>query len=117
VEDDDDSRIMITEYLLSETMEVTPVASLAEARVALGRDEFDALVCDLRLPDGDGYALVAELRSSTSRNAKIRAVGITAHTEAESRERALTAGFDDDLAKFSTPSLARKLRAIVRPKR
>ena len=108
---------MIAEYLRFESMDVTAVASVAEAKDAIGRDEFDALVSDLRLPDGDGYAVIAALRASDTRNKKIPAIGITAHPEAEHRERALAAGFDDYLAKTSTGSLARKLIALShRPK-
>jgi CheY-like chemotaxis protein len=114
VEDHDDSRIMIAEYLRFESMEVTSVATVAEAKDALGRIEFEALVCDLRLPDGDGYELVAALRGSKAKHSKMPAIGITAHAESEGRERALAAGFDDYLAKTSTASLVRKLHELGR---
>jgi two-component system, OmpR family, response regulator len=114
VEDDEDSRIMIAEYLRFELMEVTSVATVAEAQDALSRMEFDALVCDLRLPDGDGYGLVAAIRSSKAKYNKMAAIGITAHTESEDRGRALSAGFDEYLAKTSTGSLARKLDELSR---
>jgi CheY-like chemotaxis protein len=80
----------------------------------LSRQEFDALVSDLRLPDGDGYDLVAALRSSSAKHSKIAAIGITAHVESESRDRALAAGFDDYLPKTSTASLVRKLDELSR---
>ena len=108
---------MIAEYLRFESMEVTSVATLAEAQDALSRIEFDALVSDLRLPDGDGYTLVAALRASKAKNRRMPAIGITAHPESESRERALAAGFDEYLPKTSTASLVRKLGEICRPKK
>jgi CheY-like chemotaxis protein len=114
VEDHDDSRIMIAEFLRFESMEVTSVATVAEAKDVLGRLEFDALVSDLRLPDGDGYELVAALRSSKAKHSRMPAIGITAHPESEGRERALAAGFDDYLAKTSTAQLVSKLGELGR---
>ena len=107
---------MITEFLRFESMEVTAVASLAEARAELDRLALDALVCDLRLPDGDGCDLIAGLRGSSSRNRTVPAVGITAHAEPASRTRALAAGFDDFLPNMSTSALAHTLSEICRRK-
>ena len=103
---------MITEFLRFESMVVTAVASLAEAREALARLPLDALVSDLRLPDGDGCDLIAGLRASSSPNRDIPAIGITAHPESENRARSLAAGFDEFLPKISTATLARRLTEL-----
>ena len=41
--------------------------SLAAADALLGRDQFDALVLDRRLPDGDGALLASRLRAAGNR--------------------------------------------------
>ncbi|MFC7879090.1 response regulator [Isoptericola sp. NPDC057391] len=63
VEDDDDLRAVLTTVLESAGLRVTPAGDLAEARAALadGREPHLVLL-DLRLPDGTGHDLVADLR-------------------------------------------------------
>ncbi len=41
---------------------VTACASVTEARACLATCRFDAVVCDVQLPDGDGVQFFAELR-------------------------------------------------------
>ena len=63
VEDDDDLRAVLTTVLESAGLSVTPAGDLAEARHALADGPEPHLVLlDLRLPDGTGHDLVADLR-------------------------------------------------------
>ena len=63
VEDDDDLRAVLTTVLESAGLVVTPARGLAEARAALADGPEPHLVLlDLRLPDGTGHDLVADLR-------------------------------------------------------
>ncbi|MCZ2264319.1 hybrid sensor histidine kinase/response regulator [Isoptericola sp. QY 916] len=65
VEDDDDLRAVLTTVLESAGLVVTPARGLAEARAALDDGgEPHLVLLDLRLPDGTGHDLVADLRRS-----------------------------------------------------
>ncbi len=73
------------------------VASLAEARARLNHPEdFDAALVDLRLPDGSGLELLAEIRE---RQLPLAVVMLTGSGDQESAIAALQAGADDYLTK------------------
>jgi DNA-binding response OmpR family regulator len=65
VEDDDDLRAEISEYLQRRGHEVTDCATLADARRVLGALVSgvppEAVICDVNLPDGNGADLCREM--------------------------------------------------------
>jgi CheY-like chemotaxis protein len=58
----------------------------------------DIILMDVRLPDGDGAALVQELRAQP-RLAAVPIVAVTAHALVGDGERLRAAGFDDVVTK------------------
>lgn len=65
IDDDDDLRIEILEYLRRRRHEVTGCASIAEAREAVARQiaaaqPSQAIICDLHLTDGSGVDFCLE---------------------------------------------------------
>lgn len=62
VEDDEDLRREVGEYLLRRHHGVIALATAAAARAFLERRPaaLDAVLCDVNLPDGDGFELYAE---------------------------------------------------------
>jgi CheY-like chemotaxis protein len=52
---------------------------------------------DIQLPGKDGFALLAEIR--TSPHAALRVVALTAHAMTGDRDKARAAGFDDYITK------------------
>jgi two-component system cell cycle response regulator DivK len=52
---------------------------------------------DIQLPGKDGFALLQEIRDSSS--SKVRVVALTAHAMTGDKERALDAGFDGYITK------------------
>ena len=56
------------------------------------------VLCDIGLPDGDGYAVASVLRQ-TSDTIHARLIAVTGYGEAQHRRRALAAGFDQHLVK------------------
>jgi CheY-like chemotaxis protein len=64
VEDNDIERQSIVELLAHDDIEVTAVATGAEALAALGARVFDCCVVDLRLPDMTGFELLDTLRAA-----------------------------------------------------
>ena len=68
---------------------VTLAGSLAEARAAVEREEFDLLISDIGLPDGDGCELMNELRARPH----FVGVALTGYGAEEDVSRSHDAGF------------------------
>jgi PAS domain S-box-containing protein len=104
VEDNDDTRDFLCATLASHQAVVTAAASADEARAAFETSAPDVLITDIKMPGKDGYELVREIRSlETQQGGGVPAIALTAHANAEERDRALAAGFDLHLAKPVDP--------------
>ena len=112
VDDHDDSRGVIAEFLRFHGAEVTAVPSVAAAIKALTAMSFDALVSDIRMPEATGYELIHHVRRWPGSQSSMPAIAITAYTEMEGRDEALAAGFDDYMPKMSSVRLVRALVAL-----
>jgi CheY-like chemotaxis protein len=107
VEDHDDSRELLADFLGAQGATVLGAANAHEAMAQLERLRDDvpaALLCDIALPGENGYALLARMRryeQARGRPARARLVAfaVSAFTRAEDRERSLAAGFRDHLGK------------------
>jgi len=62
------------------------------------------VLCDIGLPDGDGYVVASVLRQSSD-TTHARLIAVTGHGEPQHRRRALAAGFDQHLVKPVDPKL------------
>ncbi len=113
---DDDGRLtrMVGDYLRGHGFEVDAAGSLAEARAALARQGYDALLLDLMLPDGDGLDLTRELRSQP-RTRRLPLLMLTARGEPTDRIVGLEIGADDYLPKpFEPRELLARVKALLR---
>jgi CheY-like chemotaxis protein len=100
VDDQEDAREMIAEALGERGAAVTVAASGREALEMLEGSAFDAIVCDIAMPEMDGYELIRRLRTmETARGRRLPAIALTALTHREDRLRALSAGFQAHVAK------------------
>lgn len=114
VEDDVALAEAVASHLRGKGFAVDPVASLASARAALPVADWDAVLLDLHLPDGDGLSLVPLVRR---KSAEILIVVLTARDQVSDRIRGLDAGADDYLVKpFDPDELLARLRAAERRK-
>ena len=68
--------------------------------------EFDVVLCDIALPDGSGYDVIAEAK----RKRPVKAVALSGFAATEDIERGREAGFDFHLAK---PVDFHELRAVL----
>jgi circadian clock protein KaiC len=103
VDDFADARDSIKAALERHGAEVTAVASSAEALAALRSATPDALVCDIGMPDEDGYSLMRKVRTLSPAHARIPAIALTAWTLPEDREKAASAGYQLHLGKPADP--------------
>ncbi|RQP26192.1 response regulator [Piscinibacter terrae] len=113
---DDDARLsaMVGDYLRSGGYEIDSVGSLAAGRDRLAAGQYDGLVLDLMLPDGDGLDLCRELRSSP-RTRTLPLLMLTARGEPMDRIVGLELGADDYLPKpFEPRELLARVKALLR---
>jgi PAS domain S-box-containing protein len=107
VDDDADSREVVTRFLQAAGGTVRMAASVPEALTALEGQSFDVILTDLAMPGEDGLAL---LRMVRNRGIRTSVVALTAHAGAEMQVRTLVAGFSACIAKPVEPA---ELTAIV----
>ncbi|MEH1837021.1 MAG: response regulator [Nostoc sp.] len=100
VEDDNDTRFFITTVLEMDGAKVIAVMSAAEARKVLSELQPDVLVCDIGLPEEDGYTFISKIRALKPKNGgRVPAIALTAYADSEARIRALEAGFNTHVSK------------------
>ena len=107
IDDEPDLRTLYELTLLREGYRVEAAGDLAQARALLRDRHFDAVITDMRLPDGLGLEL---LREMVSLQRSERCVVITAHGSAENAVEALKAGAFDYLTK---PVDLKQFRSVV----
>ncbi|MDI1275690.1 sigma-54 dependent transcriptional regulator [Polaromonas sp.] len=107
IDDEPDLRTLYELTLLREGYRVEAAADLAQARAQLQQRRFDAVITDMRLPDGLGLEL---LREMVAQQRPERCVVITAHGSAENAVEALKAGAFDYLTK---PVDLKQFRGVV----
>jgi CheY-like chemotaxis protein len=100
VDDEPDSREIMSHALRGAGAMVHAAAGCAEALSTLERTRVDVLLSDIAMPDEDGYALIYKVRSSSNpRIATLPAAAVTAHVREDERRRALEAGFQEHVPK------------------
>jgi len=100
VEDDPGTRETLTEMLSLNGANVRAAESAEVAMDIFGAFGPELLVCDIAMPDEDGYSLIGRIRAlGRDRGGQVPAVAITALAAAEDRQHALAAGFDRHMAK------------------
>jgi DNA-binding response OmpR family regulator len=113
---DDDARLssMVGDYLRNSGFEVETAGSLSAGRERLSSEQYDALVLDLMLPDGDGLDLCRELRAD-ARHRHLPLLMLTARGEPMDRIVGLELGADDYLPKpFEPRELLARVKALLR---
>ncbi len=98
----DNSDAILKYNLLPKSVEIRPhfVRNCAEALQAIASMDFDLVVMDWILPDCDGLEAQPLIRRALSEHqANVPVICVTARAMIGDRERCLTAGMDDYLAK------------------
>jgi PAS domain S-box-containing protein len=100
VEDDEDSRKLLGTMLKRYGARVTAAKSAKEALLAFDSELPDILVSDIGMPDEDGYELIRKLRAlPIEKGGRVPAIAVTGYASRKDRERALTAGYQQHMAK------------------
>ena len=104
VEDNRDSAESLRRLLELCGYSVTVAYTSREALEAAEETRPDVVLCDIGLPDTDGYALAAALRSNP-RTARARLIAVTAYRSEEDKKRSREVGFQLHLVKPVDPSV------------
>ncbi|MBK9608206.1 MAG: response regulator [Betaproteobacteria bacterium] len=112
IEDDPELCDGLQQSLAQSGYSVDAARSAHAARTACAATRYEMLILDLGLPDGDGLALLRELRAQ---NMQAPVLILSARSELDDRIAGLDAGGDDYLAKpFALGELEARVRALLR---
>jgi two-component system NtrC family sensor kinase len=110
-------RMDLAESLAEAGLETVPCATLAEARRALADGSFALVVLDVLLPDGDGIALLKEIRDAPA-TAAMRVMLLSTETEVRDRVRGLATGADEYIGKpYDTSYVIARARELLQADR
>ncbi len=100
VEDVTENQLIGSALLSALGHTVTTAKTLHECRLIMGQSQFDTVLLDRQLPDGDGLASLKELRAQCSGgDGATRFVLVTADVRSEAHDQAWWHGFDALLTK------------------
>ncbi|HEX6703195.1 MAG TPA: response regulator transcription factor [Albitalea sp.] len=111
VDDDQEIRTAVHDYLRGFGMNVSTAEDGRSMRGAMARARFDVVVLDLMLPDENGLALCRWINE----NSKVPVIMLTAQGDPTSRVVGLELGADDYIAKpFEPRELVARIHAVIR---
>jgi PAS domain S-box-containing protein len=111
VDDEPDARTLVKRVLESNRAEVVTADSAEEGLAALRRERPDVVICDIGMPEQDGYQLLTRIRElPAGEGGATPAVALTAFARSEDRRRALMAGFQMHVPKPVEPA---ELLAVI----
>lgn len=112
IDDDEETRRHVVSGLAAAGHSVSETADGTSAMARLGTTQFDAIVLDRLLPDGDGVTLVRQLRRRADTTPVLM---LTAVGDIDARVEGIEAGADDYLIKpFAFVELSARLMALQR---
>jgi signal transduction histidine kinase len=111
VEDEADTRELLTYMLSRFNATVSAVSSTSEALRDIQKFQPDVLVSDLNMPGADGFELIRQIRKRPpDEGGRVPAVALSALARGEDRRNALAAGYQVHVPKPVTPA---KLTAVL----
>ncbi|MBD2500241.1 PAS domain-containing protein [Anabaena azotica] len=104
VDDDADMR-ELAEFILTQSgAQVTTAASAMQALHILSKSVPDLLLCDIGMPEMDGYTLMRQIRQwSPQAGGTMKAIALTAYAGELNQQQALAAGFQKHIPKPVEP--------------
>lgn len=110
VEDDTTFAVMLQTWLSKKKFSVVSVSGIAAAKETLIESSVDLVLCDLRLPDGDGIDL---LEWVSNRNVNVPLIVMTSYAAIPSAVQAMKLGARDYISKPVNPEdLLQKINEV-----
>ncbi len=116
IEDNLDAAEVLADVLQLEGYEVHVAHDGRSGLELVRRVRPDLVLCDIGLPDLDGYEVAQALRRDEALGAT-RLIAVSGYAQPEDRQRALEAGFDEHMAKPLSPRDLMKALAGAREPR
>jgi CheY-like chemotaxis protein len=111
IDDEPDACNLLKLLLKSAGASVYLARSADEGMEQLKTKSVDVLICDIGMPDVDGYTLIRRVRAlDDPQKSEVAAVALTAYARLEDRTEAVRAGFQNHLPKPVEPA---ELLAVV----
>ena len=111
VDDDEALQTLLINYLSGYGMQVHGASTAAEAQKAVSSLQYDLVLLDMGLPDGDGMELARRWRADHT----ISIICVTGRIEEADRVMGLELGADDYITKpFSLREVLARIRAVTR---
>lgn len=112
VEDDDSLAAVVARGLSEDGYAIDVCGNLLDATHQSDVEEYDLIILDIGLPDGDGLSLCRRIRESGS---VVPVLLLTARDGLSDKVAGLDSGADDYLTKpFDYPELTARIRALLR---
>lgn len=112
IEDDFILSKNIKKSLQAERFAVDAANSLEDANISIEVNDYDCVILDIGLPDGNGFDLLKSLRDSKN---KTPVIIVTARGELDDRIKGLNLGADDYIPKpVDITELIARIRAVIR---
>ena len=112
VEDDSTVRTLVKAILQHKGNSVSVAETALEGETLALENDYDMIILDLRLPDGNGYDVCAKLREN---NIETPVLVLSAEHETNVKVKVLNVGADDYLTKpFNSEELMARIDAIAR---
>jgi two-component system CheB/CheR fusion protein len=113
VDDSEDTLEVFTTLLELEGVQVSACNAAIDALALLDQHRYDAVLCDLNMPDMDGHAFVRALRAHPL-HGDLPALALTGMSRRQDIEAALAAGFSGHVMKpVDMDELAREVRRVL----
>ena len=112
VEDNRELAVEVYDFLCNAGYICKITHTCADALEEFNSNDYDAMLLDLGLPDGDGFEVLQTVRKTKS---KMAVIVLTARGELDDRINGLHLGADDYLTKpFALTELSARLFAVIR---
>jgi PAS domain S-box-containing protein len=115
IDDSPDARQLLRAVLEQFGASVLTASSAREGLELLKVSQPDVVVCDIGMPEEDGYTFISEVRKlSPNHGGSTPAIALTAYVRVEDRMRALAAGYQMFVAKpVEAAELASLIQAVI----
>lgn len=115
VEDETDLQSILIDFLVREKYSYEAVATYADASEKIALYDYDCILLDINLPDGNGFKLLDELNEV---NKSEGVIIISARNSIDDKIKGLNLGADDYLTKpFHLSELNARIQAVIRRKK
>lgn len=114
IEDEAELASSMEEYLLGQQYVCERAGNFSQALEKITLYQYDCILLDIMLPDGDGFKILEELKRENKQDGVII---ISARNSLDDKIRGLQTGADDYLTKpFHLPELTARIYSIIRRK-